>query len=135
MRETTATPHDPTHRPAREAPGTRALRTTRVLSAVIASLVLVQGASAGTYLEGIGGALAVHSLVAMPVLATLSLVVVVFAIRAAKAKRWVAGAATLAWVGVMMQIGFGYVRFLHFHVPLGIALFGAYLSIALLAKE
>jgi membrane protein YdbS with pleckstrin-like domain len=117
------------------APGTTALRVTRVLSAIMAALVLVQGASAGTYLEGVSGALAVHSLVAMPTLAVLSIAVAVFAIRAARAKRWVLGVAVLAFLGVNLQIAMGYARFLQIHVPLGIALFGTYLSMALLAKS
>lgn len=112
---------------------TRALSTTRVLAGVTAALVLVQGASAGTSLTGVTGALDVHRIGA-DVLSVLSIAIIVAAAFAARHLRWPLIASIVGFLAVGLQTGMGFERQLQIHLPLGLAIFGAYLTMALLIK-
>lgn len=128
MERTTATT-----RPGRLGIG--ALTTTRVLSGVIAALVLVQGALGGSFLSGIAGALDAHRTVALQVLSLLGLAVVVTAAVAVRRNRWALPVSSVGLLGLGVQIVMGFEGRLSVHVPLGIALFGVYLTMALVLRD
>ncbi len=112
-----------------------ALTATRVISALIAGLILVQGASAGSYLTGLAGALDLHRQVGTQLLTILALVTIVTAAFGARRLVWPLPVAIVGFLGIGMQIGMGFADQLGIHLPLGIALFGAYLAMALLVKN
>ena len=101
---------------------------------VVAALVFIQGALAGAFLDGTTAAIAFHSMGAS-ILMLLGIASLVTAAAAHRANRWVLGGATAGLLGLGLQMGMGYSRFLNIHVPLGIALFGLHLSMALLLRD
>lgn len=109
----------------------RALGITRVLSGVTAAMVLVQGASAGSRLSGLAGALEFHRLGA-DALSLLSIAVVVAAAVAARHLKWPLIVAILGFLAIGMQVGMGFERQMQIHLPLGVALFGFYVALTLL---
>jgi hypothetical protein len=116
-------------------PGTAALTTTRVLSGIMAALVFFQGALAGSHLTGAAGTLDMHRVIGTQVLTLLGLATVVTAAVAARRNRWVLPTSILALLALGTQIGMGFQDRLNVHLPLGIALFGVYLTMALVLKD
>lgn len=116
-------------------PGARALQATRILAAAVAATVFVQGALAGSHLTGTGGALDLHRMLGTQVLTLLGLATVVTAAGAVRRNRWILPVSTLGLVALGTQIGMGFQDRLNVHLPLGIALFGVYLTIALVLKD
>ncbi len=117
-----------------KASGGGALTATRAIAGSIAVLVFIQGALAGSFLDGTTGAIALHG-VGASVLSLLGIAGIVTAAAAHRANRWVVPAAVVGFLGLGLQSGMGYGRVLNIHVPLGIALFGLYLSMALLLRD
>lgn len=115
------------------ASGEGALRATRALAGSIAGLVFIQGVLAGSFLDGTTAAIALHG-IGGSLLVLLGIASVVTAAAAHRSNRWVLAAATAGFFALGIQSGMGYARFLNIHVPLGIALFGLYLTMALLLK-
>lgn len=113
----------------------RALTATRALSGVIAALVLVQGASAGSYLTGLGGALDLHRRVGTELVSLLAIVTIVTAAFGVRRLGWPLPVSIVGFLGIGMQIGMGFTDQLQIHLPLGIALFGTYLAMAILIKN
>ena len=111
----------------RTAAGT-ALVATRVLSGVLAALILLQGASAGSHLTGAEGALGLHRRVGTEFLTLLVIVMIVTAATAFRARWWALPAAIVGFLGIGAQIGMGFADQLQIHLPLGVALFGLYLA-------
>jgi hypothetical protein len=103
---------------------------TRFLAGAVAALILLQGASAGSHLTGVGGALGLHRRVGTELLTLLALVAVVTAAMAVKARWWALPAAIAGFLGIGAQIGMGFADQLQVHLPLGVALFGLYLAMA-----
>lgn len=101
----------------------------------MAALVFIQGASAGFHLSGDTGALDVHRMVGTQVLTLLGLATVVAAAGAVRRNRWILPISILGLFALGAQIGMGFQDRLNVHLPLGIALFGVYLTIALVLKD
>lgn len=112
-----------------------ALRATRVLAGVQAVLVLAQGALAGSHLTGNAGALDAHRLLGTVVLSVLGLTTAIAAAIALPRNRWAFPVTGLAFIGLWAQIDFGFLDQLDLHLPLGIALFGTYLALALVLRD
>lgn len=121
--------------PTTRLPGSGALTATRVLSGIIAALVFIQGALAGSYLSGAGGVIGIHGMVGSIALPLLALATIVTAAIATRRNRWVLGASILGFLAIGTQIGMGYQSRLNVHLPLGIALFGLYLAMALILRD
>jgi hypothetical protein len=137
MEPTTDRAHadDRTTRRAGIAVARRALMATRILAGVIAGLVLVQGALAGSHLSGDAGVLAIHEFVGTEVLTVLALAAVVTATAAIRLRSWALPATLLGFLATGLQIGMGFADRLRIHVPLGLALLGLYLALALTPTE
>lgn len=97
--------------------------------------MLVQGALGGSFLSGIAGALDAHRTVALQVLSLLGLAVVVTAAVAVRRNRWALPVSSVGLLGLGVQIVMGFEGRLSVHVPLGIALFGVYLTMALVLRD
>lgn len=128
MREDESTTQ--TRRPSRAA-----LISTRVLAGILAALVLLQGALAGAHLTGQGGALDLHRDMGTVVLSLLGLITAVVSAVAFRRNRWAFPVATLAFFGLWAQIELGFLDRLGIHLPLGIALFGTYLILAVCPRD
>lgn len=109
----------------------RSLLATRALSGVAALLVLLQGATAGSHLTGLDGALGLHEMVGTEIVTIVGLLTIVTAAGAVKARAWALPVAIAGFMGLGLQIGMGFGDQLQIHVPLGITLFGLYLTMAL----
>ncbi|HEX2155058.1 MAG TPA: hypothetical protein VHL52_13920 [Acidimicrobiia bacterium] len=112
-----------------------AVAATRVLSGLIAVLVFIQGALAGSYLSGAGGVIDIHGMMGTIALPLLALTTIVTAAVATRRNRWVLAGSIFGFLGIGTQIGMGYQSRLDVHVPLGIALFGLYLVMALAVRD
>lgn len=112
-----------------------ALVVTRILCGVMAALVLFQGALAGSFLGGEGGALAIHEMMGTEVLTIVALVTMIAALMGVRRKWWVFPLTLLGGAGITYQIIAGFNDQLQVHVPLGIALFGLYLALALTIRN
>lgn len=112
-----------------------ALTVTRVLAGILAILVIVQGALAGSYLTGDGGALDAHRMLGTQVLTILGLAVAITSAVAFRRNRWALPVSVLAFLGLWAQIQMGFLDQLSVHLPLGIALFGTYLTLALALRD
>lgn len=97
--------------------------------------MLLQGALAGAHLTGQSGALDLHREMGTIVLSLLGLVTAVVAAVAFRRNRWAFPVAALAFFGLWAQISLGFLDRLGIHLPLGIALFGAYLTLAICARD
>lgn len=106
------------------------VRAVRVLAAVQAALILTQGALAGSHLTGGAGALDAHRLLGTVVLGSLGLAIVIVAAFAFRRARWLLVVSGIALLGLWAQIDLGFLDVLGLHLPLGIALFGTYLILA-----
>jgi len=108
-----------------------------VVAAAQAALVLAQGVLAGRFLTGDGDALGLHERLGTEVLtlvAAVSFVLAVLVWRPGRGPGWPALAALIGGLAIPFQIVFGFERRLELHVPLAIAIFGLYLSVALVAR-
>lgn len=112
-------------------PGTRAASLARGLAAAMAAMVLIQSATAGRHLTGDAGALGLHRWVGTEVLTILSVVIAVTAAVASRTRPATLAGAIVGFFLVGLQIGMGFADQLDIHVPLGIAIFGLYLTMAL----
>lgn len=111
-----------------------ALVITRVLSGVLAAMILLQGALAGSYLSGNARALGIHEMLGTEVLTIISLITVVTALIGVRRRWWPLPVAIVGFVGIGLQIGMGFAGEIGIHLPLGIGLFGLYLTMALTLK-
>jgi hypothetical protein len=121
--------------PVETTPRPTPLRLYVAFSWVVAALALVQGITMGFHLEATSGALQLHSLVAEPLIIGFSTLLLIVAWPARKSARWQFPVALVAWLAVGSQIAWGHTRFLQAHVPLGVALFGAHVAMALLSDR
>lgn len=112
-----------------------ALTATRVLAGILAVLVLVQGALAGSHLTGDSGALDLHRILGTVVLSLLGLITAITSAVAFRRNRWALPASVVGFFGLWGQIEMGFLDRLNVHLPLGITLFGLYLTMALILKE
>lgn len=120
-------------RPGSPAP---ILRATRVVVVVHLLLVLVQAAFAGQFLGGYGAALRWHELNGTVVIMSVALGQCILGAICWRRKLLPAGfflGSVALYVSEGAQIGFGFNRRLALHVPLGVAIFGGVLILALLA--
>ena len=108
---------------------------TRVLAGILAALVLLQGALAGAHLTGQDGALAIHRELGTVVLSLLGLITAIVSAVAFRRNRWALPVAVLAFFGIWAQISLGFLDRLGIHLPLGIALFGTYLVLAICMRD
>lgn len=111
-----------------------AVVAVEALAWLTAVLVLVQGTLAGSFLGGDGGALAGHRSIGTYVLGTLSVIVIAASFLTARHRRWMVPASVVGFLGIGTQIGTGFGDTLLVHVPLGVALFGLYLAMAILLR-
>ena len=86
-------------------------------------------------MTGLAGALDLHRQVGTQLLTILALVTIVTAAFGARRLVWPLPVAIVGFLGIGMQIGMGFADQLGIHLPLGIALFGAYMAMALLVKN
>lgn len=112
-----------------------ALTATRILAGILAVLVIVQGALAGSHLTGDSGALDLHRMLGTTVLSLLGLAAAITSAVAFRRNRWALPVSVLAFFGIWAQIEIGFLDQLNIHLPLGIALFGTYLTLALTLKD
>ena len=97
-------------------------------------IAFAQAAFAGSFLDGEGSALNLHQLTGTSVITSVSLLQVIVAVvcwRRAQQPAWFAVASFLLFLGEMIQIGLGFTDQLTLHVPLGAAIFGVSLVMAL----
>jgi hypothetical protein len=116
-------------RPGLAVGGLRAIATLQV------ALVLAQAAFAGRFLAGDAAGLRLHERNA-ELLVTVALVQLVLAVvvwRARQGSGWLAGASLALLVAEVTQMGFGYEGRLAVHVPLGVAVFGLAVTLALVS--
>ena len=102
----------------------------RYVAGLVAALILVQGALAGSHLTGASGALGVHEMLGTVVITTLALIAILLGALAFSEGRWLPVVAVAGFVGIWIQLMMGFSDRLEVHVPLGIALFGLYLGVA-----
>lgn len=107
-----------------------AATAARVVAALVATLILVQGALAGSHLTGAPGALGVHEMIGTVVISTLALIMILLGAMALTISRWLPVLAVTGFVGIWVQLMLGFSDRVEVHIPLGIALFGLYLGIA-----
>lgn len=112
-----------------------ALIATRVLAGILAVLVIVQGALAGSHLTGDGGALEMHRILGTVALSLLGLAAAITSAVAFRRNRMALPVSVLAFFGLWAQIEMGFLDQLNIHLPLGIVLFGTYLTLALTLKD
>jgi hypothetical protein len=111
---------------------------TRVAAAVMALFVLLQAALGGSFMSGSATARDLHGTLGEAVAGTLSLVVLVLAViawRGGYARRSTAIVALVGLAATAVQISIGIDGTVSVHVPLGVALFGLYLSMAHLTGD
>ncbi len=109
----------------------------RCAAAVQALLVVLQAFLAGAALGGSSAALALHEQIGTERVTLVSLVVLVLAVmawRPGRAPGWPALVALGAGAALYLQIESGFSRGLDVHLPLGVAIFGANLAIAIGAR-
>jgi hypothetical protein len=113
--------------------GRLALRGLRVVVLVHAALVLAQAAFAGRWLAGDAAGLRAHEtnagLIELVALVQLGLAVAVW--RPGRGPGWPALASLALLLAEGFQIGMGYEGRLALHVPLGVAIFGLTVALAL----
>jgi hypothetical protein len=113
--------------------GRLALRGLRVVVLVHAALVLAQAAFAGRFLAGDAAGLRAHEanagLIELVALVQLGLAVVLW--RPGRGPGWPALASLALLLAEGVQMGFGYEGRLALHVPLGVAIFGLTVAVAL----
>lgn len=110
---------------AAPAPGPRiTLHVLRVVAAVHCLVVCIQPVLAGLYLSGDFDALSLHAINGSVVtsLALLQLIAAVVFWLAGRGRGWPAACAAALFVAETLQIGFGYARELHLHIPLGVTI-------------
>ena len=113
----------------------RAIVVARIVAWLTAALVLVQGALAGSFMSGTASALAGHRTVGTYVLMFLSIVLIGAAVVLFGKRRWILPASVIGFLLLGAQIGTGFTDRVVVHVPLGVALFGMYLVMALLLRD
>jgi hypothetical protein len=110
-----------------------AVRGLRAVVLAHAALVLAQAAFAGRFLGGDAAGLRLHErnaeLIATLALAQLVLAVLVW--RPGRGPAWPALASLALWLAEVAQISLGYGRVLAVHVPLGVAIFGLTVALAI----
>lgn len=109
----------------REAAG-QGIRLIQRLVSINLGLVALQAISAGFFLSGYGGSVAVHAGVALA-LELGALVQAIAAIvlwRRGKVPARVVGFSIGLFVGVLLQVALGYTKQFWLHVPIGVGLFG-----------
>lgn len=107
----------------------------RIVSWLTAALVLVQGALAGSFMSGTSSALAGHRVLGTYVLMFFSVVLVGAAVVVFRRQRWVLPTSVVGFLLLGTQIGTGFSGRVVVHVPLGVALFGVYLVMALQLRD
>ena len=107
----------------------------RIVAWLTAALVLVQGALAGSFMSGTASALAGHRAIGTLVLMVLSVVLIGAAAVLFRQHRWILPASVIGFILLGTQIGTGFTDRVVVHVPLGVALFGIYLVMALLLRD
>ena len=110
-----------------------AVRGFRAVVLAHAALVLIQAAFAGRYLGGDAAGLRAHERNAelIATVALIQLLVAVIVWRPGRGPGWPALASLVLLAAEVTQIGFGYGRRLALHVPLGVAIFGLTVALAL----
>ena len=98
-----------------------------------AALVLAQAAFAGRYLSGDAAGLRLHERNAelIVTLAVVQLVLAVLVWRPGRGPAWPALASLALWLAEVAQMSLGYGRVLGVHVPLGMAIFGLTVVLAI----
>jgi hypothetical protein len=98
-----------------------------------AALVLAQAAFAGRYLSGDAAGLRLHERNAelIVTLAMVQLVLAVLVWRPGRGPAWPALASLALWLAEVAQMSLGYGRVLGVHVPLGMAIFGLTVALAI----
>ena len=110
-----------------------AVRGLRVVVVAHAALVLAQAAFAGRYLSGDAAGLRLHERNA-ELIVTLALVQLILAAlvwRPGRGPAWPALASLALWLAEVAQMSLGYGRVLGVHVPLGVAIFGLTVALAI----
>lgn len=107
----------------------------RVVAWLTAALVFVQGALAGSFMSGTASSLAGHRAIGTYVLMFLSVVLVGAAAMVFRQRRWILPVSVIGFLLLGAQIGTGFTDRVIVHVPLGVALFGMYLVMALLLRD
>ena len=110
-----------------------AVRGLRAVVVAHAALVLAQAAFAGRYLSGDAAGLRLHERNA-ELIVTLALVQLVLAVlvwRPGRGPAWPALASLALWLAEVAQMSLGYGRLLGVHVPLGVAIFGLTVALAI----
>jgi hypothetical protein len=109
-----------------------AARPLRVIVLLHAALVLAQAAFAGQFIAGDAAWVRVHEANAgiIHLVALVQLVVAVLVWRPGRGPGWPALASLALLLAEEFQMGFGYARMLGLHVPLGVAIFGLTVAMA-----
>ena len=110
-----------------------AARGLRAVVLAHAALVLAQAAFAGRYLSGDAAGLRLHERNA-ELIVTLALVQLILAVlvwRPGRGPAWPALASLALWLAEVAQMSLGYGRVLGVHVPLGVAIFGLTVALAI----
>ena len=110
-----------------------AVRGLRAVVLAHAALVLAQAAFAGRYLSGDAAGLRLHERNA-ELIVTLALVQLILAVlvwRPGRGPAWPALASLALWLAEVAQMSLGYGRLLGVHVPLGVAIFGLTVALAI----
>jgi hypothetical protein len=110
-----------------------AVRGLRAVVLAHAALVLAQAAFAGRYLSGDAAGLRLHERNA-ELIVTLALVQLILAVlvwRPGRGPAWPALASLALWLAEVAQMSLGYGRVLGVHVPLGVAIFGLTVALAI----
>ena len=107
----------------------------RVVAWLTAALVLAQGALAGSFMSGTAASLAGHRVIGTYALMFLSVVLIGAGAVVFRRRRWILPAAAIGFLLLGTQIGTGFTDRVIVHVPLGVALFGIYLVMALLLRD
>jgi hypothetical protein len=110
-----------------------AVRGLRAVVLVHAAMVLVQAAFAGRWLAGDAAGLRLHETNAglIELVAALQLGLAVAVWRPGRGPGWPAVASLALLVAESVQMGLGYEGRLAVHVPLGVAIFGLTVALAL----
>jgi hypothetical protein len=85
--------------------------------------VLMQASLAGQFLSGADSAVKIHEVTGW-VIAGLGLLQIVFSIVTKNVPLWFVIASVGTTLGEALQVGTGYGRFFHVHIPLAIVIFG-----------
>jgi hypothetical protein len=109
-----------------------AARPLRVVVLLHAALVLAQAAFAGQFLGGDGAWVRVHEANAgiIYMVGLVQLVLAILVWRPGRGPGWPALASLVLLLAEQLQMGFGYARILALHVPLGVAIFGLTVAMA-----